>query len=110
MNVAEFTETEVHEMSEGSDRPDLERMTTNDYLEILMKKKGIPRTTQKKQHKSKNPMNAKKMEPKTPPAEHEEPSAPPQLTRQQSSQNEPQISGRDSAISILTTKVVQAPI
>jgi hypothetical protein len=36
MNVAEFTETEVHEMSDGSDKPDLERMTTNDYLEILL--------------------------------------------------------------------------
>ena len=78
MNVAEFTETEVHEMSDGSDKPDLERMTTNDYLEILLQKKGIPRT--QKKH-LKNNVNPKKMEPKTPPAEHDEPTAPPQLTR-----------------------------
>jgi hypothetical protein len=36
MNIAEFTETEVREMTDGSDRPDLDRMTTQDYLEALL--------------------------------------------------------------------------
>jgi len=62
MNIAECTETEVHEMSEGSDRPDLERMTTNDYLEILLRKQGIPRT-KRKQHKPKQSIGAKKLAP-----------------------------------------------
>lgn len=44
MNIAEWTETEVHEMSDGSDKPDLERMTTQDYLEALLQKNRIPRT------------------------------------------------------------------
>jgi hypothetical protein len=36
MNIAEFTETEVREISEGSDKPEVERMSTQDYLEALL--------------------------------------------------------------------------
>jgi len=36
MNVAEFTMTEVREMTDGSDRPGLERMSTQDYIEALL--------------------------------------------------------------------------
>jgi hypothetical protein len=73
MNIAEFTETEVHEMSDGSDKPDVERMSTQDYLEALLSKNKIPRT--KKKHdisKTKSPLEAKKIAPKTPPLEHDE--------------------------------------
>jgi hypothetical protein len=49
MNIAEYSETEVHEMSEDSDKPDNERMTTQDYLEALLSKNKIPRTKKKQQ-------------------------------------------------------------
>jgi hypothetical protein len=74
MNIAEFTETEVHEMSDGSDKPEGERMSTQDYLEALLSKNKIPRT--KKQHvsilKTKSPLEAKKVAPKTPPLDHDD--------------------------------------
>ena len=44
MNSEEHTETEVHEMTDNSDKPDLERLSPQDYLEALLQKNNIPRT------------------------------------------------------------------
>lgn len=42
MNIDEVTETEVYEF--GDDSQADERMSTQDYLETLLKKNNIPRT------------------------------------------------------------------
>lgn len=93
MNIAEYSETEVNEMSDGSDKPDLERMSTQDYLEALLNKNGIPRTKKPKQQtqvtKTKSLLDSKKVAPKTPPAEHEEPAAPTQSLPKVSKLNTP---------------------
>lgn len=129
MNIAEFTETEVHEMSDGSDKPDVERMSTQDYLEALLHKNGIPRTKKSKPvqdtKSTKALVESKQITPKTPPADHEEPTAPTQqpsalhpamkrlntplaqsLAIEAQTSVEAFASGRDSAISIMTTKAV----
>jgi hypothetical protein len=49
MNIDEVVETEVFEVggTDGSEngRGDIERMSTQDYLETLLKKNNIPRTS-----------------------------------------------------------------
>jgi len=45
MNIGEVTETSVNEMgTDGSDHPDGDHLSTQDYLELLLSKNKIPRT------------------------------------------------------------------
>jgi len=49
MNVFEVTETAVHEVSSDEELPNgqIHRLSTQDYLETLMQRKNIPRTSTK---------------------------------------------------------------
>jgi hypothetical protein len=49
MNVFEVTETAVHEVSSDEEMPNgqVHRLSTQDYLETLLQRKNIPRTSTK---------------------------------------------------------------
>jgi hypothetical protein len=123
MNIDEVTETEVYEF--GDDSQADERMSTQDYLETLLKKNNIPRT--KKESVRQNPKSIQHPQPQKK-GQEEEPAPPTQargvgrinipspipsardeldIKTQQSIEK----SGRDSAVSIITTKInVDAPV